>query len=678
MTTSFSNKYKITLKKISHNPLEAVDINNALIRKFHLARILENIFFYENGSYLLSGQRGSGKTTLLNQLIYLLENNSNPSIQDFTQKQLAIDTKQLSKEITTFTVKIDIVKEFDEIQLLEIMLRQLTTKLLMLCQSPDFYSGIRSALGSKLADVFVSYVKDCKEQLDFHRNSIVSTSENQSTTMAVQIAAKFEAELNAIFKKDTFGITITPEVSRELSSAVQRSISLDTRELSVESLEFKLKTILDCLRNPIRIKNLYSDYIAFPINNIENLIMEKAKLTNKGNIQEIIKRIADAWQNTIHNLTNESNQLASYKIFDRVLIVIDDTDKADYGESIRVLSGLRSLFQSSCAFFIFTGSENYYEEWYNYNTPGARTPIDSIFHNVYYLPPLSIDEARELMGSITTEIFASKSSQPKILDWCSQVLLFVSQGFPRQIMRSLDLISKKNLDGTLELDSNFFNFFSQSNYPDLISNFLKVYNSYQDPRYEKCLYIASMVVSGLRNVEIDNIDSILRENRVTASYSPVIRNRVIEDLKNIWMIREISGQASYDLVLENCLALQQSSNSSLQSIGSYFVSLLEREIKSITDENITTIQALLQPITPIDFTTFLLQHKVLIKRMYPNSIVDSEEKVVIIGPREILGISNGTLDTNRLFIEQFHNQATWFSRPTNFRKFLVEHNNNPE
>jgi hypothetical protein len=496
--------------------------------------------------------------------------------------------------------------------------------------------------------------------------------------MAVQIAAKFEAELNAIFNKDTFGITITPEVSRELSSAAQKSISLDTRELSVESLEYKIKTILDCLRNPVKIKNLYSDCIAFPINNIESLIMEKAKLTNKSNIQEIIKRIVDAWQNTIRNLTNESDLRDSYKIFDRVLIVIDDTDKADYGESIRVLSGLRSLFQSSYAFFIFTGSENYYEEWYSYNTPGARTPIDSIFHNVYYLPPLSIDEARELIESLTTEIFASKSSQPKILDWCAQVLLFVSQGFPRQIMRSLDLISKKHLDGTLELDSNFFNFFSQSNYPELISNFLKVYNSYQDPRYEKCLYIASMVVSGLRNVEIDSIDSILRENHVTASYSPVIRSRVIGDLKNIWMVRENSGQASYDLVLENCLALQQSNNRPLQSIGSYFVSLLEKEIKSITDENIKTIQALLQPITPNDFTTFLLEHKILIKRAYPNSIIDSEEKVVIIGPREILRINSGTLDTNRLFIEQFHNQAAWFSRPSNFRRFLVENDSKSE
>jgi len=678
-----SDKNSIYLTKLRQDPLGPDDIKLAVLRKQPLGRILHNILFYDSGCYLLSGQRGAGKTTLINQLIYYLENLERPDVRKLLEEQFGLTSELLPESLFILTVKIDIAKGYDETDLLERILRQVTTRLLGLYQLvPEVSEEIRRRIGPDLTQALMAYVTDCKELLDYRKVASLGHTGSKSTTLGLQISGRFQAELNAIVAKDELAIEIAPEVSRQVAQAIQRNISLEARDCTVERLESRLSRLFSCLTQPSSIAEIYIESAASLLSYVEIENVVRDVLVQKGwldKARDSVDKLCDiakrAWEKVlkrVHRLDIGGTQ----RVFDKILIIIDDTDKAGYDEAVRVLNSLRSLFQSSNAFFLFVGSEEFYEEWYSYNAPGTRSAIDSVFHNVYYLSPLSIAEARQMLELLTTDVRAQAGRQKQTLDWYAQVLLFVSQGLPRQVMRSLDLLATKMPDGHLRLDSRFFNFFRAPGYPDLIRKFLEVYTGYRDPRYEKCLYIALMILSSVKAISSDQLGAALESNSLTKRYSPVIRKRVLEDVMRI--VPTVASEPSpvYDINTANCASLLQMSKDPIyRSVSQYLSEILRIGKNRISIQEMQAFLSLSDvPRSQVpEILEYLERHGVIIpQKLTSERVIELGDYTFVIGPREIEGINAGVFTLQQIVEEQRTGETNWISTAKSFRRFLVE------
>jgi ABC-type branched-subunit amino acid transport system ATPase component len=675
-------KNKIYLQKLRQNPLDRSEMQFAVRRKQPLSRLMHNILFYDNGCYLLSGQRGAGKTTLINQVTYYLENLRSAEVRRQVSDYIDMSDDQVPDSLFVFTVKIDIAKRYDEIDLLERILRQVTTKFLNVYQLDTLASKeIQRRIGKKLTQTLVSYATNCRELLDYRKSVALESSEGKSTSLGASISAAYKAELNAILRKDELSIQIAPEITRQIDQTIQRNISLEAKDYTVEKLESRLAHLLECFTHSSHIAETYKRSVSSVLSyaEIESAVHNSLKQQGlKDKAQELAEQVyqvaKQAWEKILKE-TDDSLDKVNRGVFDKVLIIIDDTDKAGYSEAVGVLNNLRTLLQSSCAFFLFTGSEEFYEEWYSYNAPGTRSAIDSVFHNVYYLPPLSVEEAKEMLRLLISEFDAPRGSVKKALDWYAQVLLFISQGLPRQLVRSLDMLGTKTPDGRLRLDNKFFDFFANAGYPEIIERFLDRYTSYRDPRYEKCLYISLMILSSIDSLSVSHLKALLDNNHLTERYSPVIRKRVLEDTIIIVPTVEKNEMQVYDINVANSAFLKMSDQPFYKNLGQYLTEVVKNGAKEISPQEIKVFTAFHNesPFQLAQVLEYLMQYNVIVpKDIPPEVILKLGQYTFVIGPREIEGIQMGLLTLQEVAEDQRTGETDWVSDAKTFRKFLVE------
>lgn len=669
----------IYLERLRQNPLTEGELDISVIRRDPLSHIFQNVLFYESGCYLLSGQRGSGKTTLSNQLAYYLRNLEEQSVREQIAHILEIDPDLLPEELIPLVVKIDIAKHYDELALLERILRRLTEEFLDVYQSENELSKrLRAKLSRNQEKWLISYVNDCRDLLDTRRGLSVEQALTKTTLFGISVAAQYESELNAILKKDAISLELVPEISRQVERAIQNSISWESKDYTVEAIETRLFNLLECLSDTSFIERIHRRRVAAVLSysDIEVAVNEAFKRETLGDrLEDIREKVVRAGKQAWRTLLGSDNKEGHHaRLFDKILVVVDDTDKVGYADSVRVLNNLRGLFQNANAYFLFVGSEDFYEEWYSYNAPGTRAEIDSVFHDVYYLPVLSVGDARSFLGKLVSHHSSYPADIEIKLDWYAEILLFISQGLPRQLNRALDLLGVKLGDSGLRLDFSIFDFFSAASPRQIIRRFLDVYTNYQDPRYEKCLYVALMMLSSVDNMSVGALKTALEKDELTRYYSPMIRNRVVKDVTSIVPFEEASA-LEYGFRPAAHIFLRSSKDSLYQSLGTVLQEYSAIGQSTISGQDLDMFFAV-HGVKPADSNRHikrLLSDRVLSPRDNKDrQRVSLGDFSFVIGPREIDGLRSGRITFQQMVSEQRSGGLRLAAETISFRRHLIE------
>jgi len=500
------------------------------IRKEPLSKIVERILYYNSGCYMISGQRGCGKTSLINQLIYLLSNIEQEDIRDQLKTHLGIEEGIIPQKISIFPVKIDVVKKYDEIELLQKILRATCNKFLEICNAEKPQEEIKRRIGNGLLKILEDLTLDARESLDYRKIASTGAREGKTTSFGLALSLAFSEAFNSLVKSAEIQTKLGTMFSREISIMINRNISAEAREYTVEKLESRLEEILRSFTESSFIKKLQEENIKrlFVGKEVEKTVQEilqkKQKLDSfQKNVGKIGEFCSDLMRSVIDKLSRGEKTTWAGGIFDKIVIIIDDTDKAGYKEALEVLSSLRALFQLKNCFFLFVGSERFYEDWYSHSNPAQRSTLDSIFGHVFYIPPFSVSETVSLLERYLQE-------DVEDLDYYARVLIAVGYGLPRQILRILDLITAKEKDQQVA-KGRFFDFFMQGEYPKLVRNFVDKFTKYNDPRMEKCLYMASAILASQEEISYADLREFL--NNIAPTYPENIKERIIEDLAEV-------------------------------------------------------------------------------------------------------------------------------------------------
>jgi GTPase SAR1 family protein len=531
-TTDQEAAEQLVFRRLNLTALEDNEAGSRLfcMRKEPLAKIVENILYYESGCYMISGQRGCGKTSLINQLIYLLSNIEQENIQRKLKTVLEIDENIIPERISIFPVRIDIVKKYDEKELLQKILRMICDKFLEISSEEKEREEIRRRIGDNLFMALENLILDTKESLDYRKVISVGAGKGKMTSFGLRLSLAFSETFSALIESTEFQAKIAEDFSHQISKTINRNVSTEAREFTIEKLENRLEEAIRSFIDPPFVKKLEESNIErlFTDGEIEKILLDVLQgrgilepfEKNFGKISKFCKKLM---KSVVDKFIKYEVPTEVKEIFDKIVIIIDDTDKADYEEAIEVLSSLKALFQSRNCFFLFVGSERFYEDWHSQSNPAERGPLDSIFTHVLYIPPFSISETRSLLKKYLQGVTGD-------LDYYASVLIMVAYGLPRQMLRTLDLITVKEKDRQV-VEGEFFGFFKQDRYPKLIQDFADKFTKYNDPRMEKCLYIASAILTFQEKMNC----SVLREflNDKVPTYPDDIKERITEDLAKI-------------------------------------------------------------------------------------------------------------------------------------------------
>ena len=162
------------------------------------------------------------------------------------------------------------------------------------------------------------------------------------------------------------------------------------------------------------------------------------KSTTTEIIDEICSREYDV-ESIQHDLHDLLEKLADK--FDGIVIIVDETDKSDYIGAIRTLDNIKSLFWVEKCFYLFIGSEDFYEDYTTGIKTGRKTLLDSLFTRIIYLQPFDNDQIEKLLlKRFETDI---SDDAKKII----RTVSILSKGSPRDAVRYCDLLigERKNI-----------------------------------------------------------------------------------------------------------------------------------------------------------------------------------------------------------------------------------------
>lgn len=140
-----------------------------------------------------------------------------------------------------------------------------------------------------------------------------------------------------------------------------------------------------------------------------------------------IESVQNDLQRLLEDLLNE-------KIFYKIVIIVDETDKSDYTEAVKILNDIKSLFWIDRCYYIFVGSEEFYEDYTRGIKTGKKTLLDSLFTRIIYLQPFDKDDIIELLKKRIGKEISEETNE--VLD----IISALSKGSPRDAVRYCDLL----------------------------------------------------------------------------------------------------------------------------------------------------------------------------------------------------------------------------------------------
>ncbi|RKX93586.1 MAG: hypothetical protein DRP84_08235 [Spirochaetes bacterium] len=165
------------------------------------------------------------------------------------------------------------------------------------------------------------------------------------------------------------------------------------------------------------------------------------------------------------------------ELFEKVVFVIDEVDKLDYGEAVGILKNMRTLLLTQNTIFIFIGSKKFNSEWVAAKTFHKDTPLDSLFTRVIYIPLMSIEEIIKTYKKLKGTDEEIKGDEKILLHH----VIFKSGGSPRDFFRYLRDFSKwdKTEKGTMVLYLEYGEYSQElfklhSNIVDIIKRFEEI------------------------------------------------------------------------------------------------------------------------------------------------------------------------------------------------------------
>ena len=122
------------------------------------------------------------------------------------------------------------------------------------------------------------------------------------------------------------------------------------------------------------------------------------------------------------------------EVFKGIVIIVDETDKSNYVEAVKTLDNIKPLFWLENCYYIFVGSQEFYEDYLGGIKTGRKTLLDSLFTKIIYLRPFTKDDLIGMLEKRFSKEVSEETSE--ILD----IIATISKGTPRDAMRYCDLL----------------------------------------------------------------------------------------------------------------------------------------------------------------------------------------------------------------------------------------------
>ena len=134
-------------------------------------------------------------------------------------------------------------------------------------------------------------------------------------------------------------------------------------------------------------------------------------------------------QNDLEKLLKELKN-----VFKGIVIIVDETDKSNYVEAVKTLDNIKPLFWLENCYYVFVGSQEFYEDYLGGIKTGRKTLLDSLFTKIIYLSPFTKDDLIGMLEKRFSKEVSEETSE--ILD----IIATISKGTPRDAMRYCDLL----------------------------------------------------------------------------------------------------------------------------------------------------------------------------------------------------------------------------------------------
>jgi DNA polymerase III delta prime subunit len=153
--------------------------------------------------------------------------------------------------------------------------------------------------------------------------------------------------------------------------------------------------------------------------------LEKAKVSEIRIKEYDLERVQNDLEKLLEKLKN---------VFRGIVIIVDETDKSNYVEAVKTLDNVKPLFWLDKCYYIFVGSEDFYEDYLSGMKTGKKTLLDSLFTRIVYLQPFGKDDLLEMLKRKI-----GKEADEKTKDILG-IIATISKGNPRDAIRYCDLL----------------------------------------------------------------------------------------------------------------------------------------------------------------------------------------------------------------------------------------------